>query len=881
MSISTNRPISLLVAILAWIRRRLFCQNIAKPGRSALDHRRVQFSDSIPSTTGQDDSEKGVICAMTAPSRHESPESQDGSSPVDVPYEVSSSGHLVPYSPAPSRRYTQEHISWISSSQTSLHEQPSPIDHELPHSTFHSTLQRTGSRSSIRAYQHNHGQNPDTSLHVRVSCPPNPLRPIVAYVPSLPQTFSGSPVCRTPSAGRAHLLNGGATFEVPQSKTPVSIRSISQNSESHRSSRSHNSAVSTGRASYRRHHGPPARARSPTPNITQDRSIQGTGHSTALAPPGRLVAMPNVDDPSQPGEPIVHYDRPRFAPMSTLGVSRYNKHRRPNVIRRPTETDHMIDAMLHEYPETQDPVPQRWSAHRHPEGALYFMHDESRTFTDVNICKEDVLKDVEGFKDLLFAELHNEIESRKLSESLNVDEVHLVLEPKTDDVGVMCCYYFVNPRSRTLFWLDDWDGYEIFSDCKGVLSVPHKGLGVQSHYWKHWDLFPVLCNITQELKDEVVSMILHATCDHLTSTKSSCPLNVEELKNYLSLVNRIEPKSAERRGHSAIIIGRIMNKFYHNHFLNFHGEECARLDFDQTVHGWRYHPSLLMTASAPVLFMAPVTNVRALHRVFVDEIVSEEKWNAFVNKLNSQLQDTNLLATVLLNANVGFLAIQSVDNGNGKSLRQLTSYVSLVASMASIILGLVFVGHNRTDTRNTAFQAAKFLHRLQHKRHGLETLAIIYSLPYAFLMWGMVLFFVAFVSEWCRPDDVVSWTSVGSFMFIVALLVAGSIWTSRERTGYWWFEPDPDQVEFDDVEEDNGPSCISDRGFLRRLIPPSWTQNRTGPGSRPESYAVHDITRPQYAVDLSGSIPQEDRAASDAVPITIRQATLLSQTASS
>ena len=62
-------------------------------------------------------------------------------------------------------------------------------------------------------------------------------------------------------------------------------------------------------------------------------------------------------------------------------------------------------------------------------------------------------------------------------------------------------------------------------------------------------------------------------------------------------------------------------------------------------------------------------------------------------------------ATVLLNANVGFLAIQSVDDGGGNSLRQIASYMSLMASFASIMLGLVFVGHNRTESRNSVFAA--------------------------------------------------------------------------------------------------------------------------------------------------------------------------------
>ncbi|KAF9234256.1 hypothetical protein BU15DRAFT_65865 [Melanogaster broomeanus] len=489
-----------------------------------------------------------------------------------------------------------------------------------------------------------------------------------------------------------------------------------------------------------------------------------------------------------------------------------------------------------------------------------------------------------------------------ISGSLDIDEVQLVIEPMA---GIMNVY---------LFWLDDWQGDgDTFVTAEVSCLFLTKDL-VSNHIigargdGKHWDLFPSLCNITEDLKNEIMDMLLHATCDHLTSNRSSCPLNVEELKNYLTLIDKINGEaervltgpqeiravnsteshrnsaiatgeadrvlperqeirsvnSTERRGHSAIVIDN-------NYFLNFHGEECARLNFDQTIHGWKYHPSSLMTVCAPLLFMAPVTSVRSLHRIFVDDIASKEKWNMFVNKLNSQLQDTNLLATVLLNANVGFLAIQSVDDGGGTTLRQLASYMSLVASLASIVLGLVFVGHNRTDTRNTAFQAAKFLDRLQHKRHGLETLAIIYSLPYAFLMWAMVLFFAAFVSEWCGGSrDTKSLTSVGAFMFLVASLVAWCIWTSREQTEYWWFEADPEQVELCDHEETDGVSWTQKLfGLLLQSIPSSWTKHRTSSlDSRSESLAMQEIPRPQDAPEVPDDTPVEDSA--DSSPETSR-----------
>ena len=119
----------------------------------------------------------------------------------------------------------------------------------------------------------------------------------------------------------------------------------------------------------------------------------------------------------------------------------------------------------------------------------------------MDVCDEDILDDIEYFRTFLFSELESEIKKRNLSEHLKVDEVQLVLEPKLDDHGLMCCYYFVNPRTRSLFWLDEWEGYTIFKDCRGFLSLPHKGklqaagpwgspddlnplgLGIQAEYW--------------------------------------------------------------------------------------------------------------------------------------------------------------------------------------------------------------------------------------------------------------------------------------------------------------------------------------------------------------------------------------------------------------
>ncbi|KAF8556016.1 hypothetical protein OG21DRAFT_1521338 [Imleria badia] len=100
---------------------------------------------------------------------------------------------------------------------------------------------------------------------------------------------------------------------------------------------------------------------------------------------------------------------------------------------------------MYQYPEMLEDIPEGWTAYRHPKGALYFVHGESKTFTEVNICDEDIYNDIKYFRTFLFSLLKTEIKKRNPSDSLKLDEVQLVLEAKLD------------------------------KDCRGALLLLHKG----------------------------------------------------------------------------------------------------------------------------------------------------------------------------------------------------------------------------------------------------------------------------------------------------------------------------------------------------------------------------------------------------------------------
>lgn len=120
--------------------------------------------------------------------------------------------------------------------------------------------------------------------------------------------------------------------------------------------------------------------------------------------------------------------------------------------------------------------------------------------------------------------------------------------------------------------------------------------------------------------------------------------------------------------------------------------------------------------------------------------------------------NSHVKAAVLLNANLAFLSIQSVDDGRiavpDRSAAQIVSYISIVTGLGSALLSLLLTRENRSKGRESADTVvrtcdvlrqccshawqANFLGNTTHKARGLEHLAILYALPYALLMWSSV-----------------------------------------------------------------------------------------------------------------------------------------------
>ncbi|THU78945.1 hypothetical protein K435DRAFT_699012, partial [Dendrothele bispora CBS 962.96] len=173
-------------------------------------------------------------------------------------------------------------------------------------------------------------------------------------------------------------------------------------------------------------------------------------------------------------------------------------------------------------------------------------------------------------------------------------------------------------------------------------------------------------------------------------------------------------------------------------YLNYYGQRGARLR-PHSVHGDGKRPerSLRFRILSTLLFYSPDAYLLDFEKFWIDEIVTHSLWLEFVKRRMSDWTEIVAFGAILLSTNVGFLAIPRVDNGNNSISRaQIIMYISIIVTLASIILGLLLLRLHETIERASSHKVNDFLRHKSHPEYGLETLCIMYSLPYILSMYA-------------------------------------------------------------------------------------------------------------------------------------------------
>ncbi|KAF8269752.1 hypothetical protein EI94DRAFT_1896839 [Lactarius quietus] len=90
-----------------------------------------------------------------------------------------------------------------------------------------------------------------------------------------------------------------------------------------------------------------------------------------------------------------------------------------------------------------------------------------------------------------------------------------------------------------------------------------------------------------------------------------------------------------------------------------------------------------------------------LEEAWMDKHILEPVWKSLMTKMLTDWSDLILWSTVMLSVNVGFLAIPGVISPNNNAPtaaipNQIASYLSLISSVGSIVVGLLLVRYHRT-----------------------------------------------------------------------------------------------------------------------------------------------------------------------------------------
>ncbi|KAI0733241.1 hypothetical protein BC629DRAFT_1446705 [Irpex lacteus] len=340
-----------------------------------------------------------------------------------------------------------------------------------------------------------------------------------------------------------------------------------------------------------------------------------------------------------------------------------------------------------------------WTRCIHPEGARYYYDPERRIYTEANLDEGiQMVATIEkciAFIDTTYKDI--------IPDPQQCDLV-LEYDPHRPD---LCHYYFAHHHTRSIFWLEEYDLQPELKRVQGEITPSHLDIAVERLYCL--------------LKQLFVKYFGDGPAD---------PIYVLGL---ISIVDHI--KESDDPVYALAIAGRLYNRFLSSHFLNYHGEVGARLDSNQSVHG-SPAPRVngLMKILFVLLFNNPKRYLQNIHDIHTDGVVKEATWRKHMADFMNSWREYILYATVLLNANVALLATPTItpQSTSSSNVGEVASFLSIITSTGCIVVGLLLVRQHQIGPQRAA---AEVLQQFLNRAGSAQRLAILYSVPYALLIW--------------------------------------------------------------------------------------------------------------------------------------------------
>ncbi|KAG1775696.1 hypothetical protein EV702DRAFT_1007431 [Suillus placidus] len=389
-------------------------------------------------------------------------------------------------------------------------------------------------------------------------------------------------------------------------------------------------------------------------------------------------------------------------------------------------------------------------------------------------------------------------------------------------------YWFVPLRSMHISSLNR-------SRCAETSSQPILTLCGYPHNFDrlHIELYPNKRSLPKNVVVRLREVVMYTQADNITSDTSLAPFSSEEVASMLGLMdplmNSADVEHEYAHEHSVWIVGkpehirpvdyliflrlsarfmeefcelwlvgsasRLLITFIGNaKFVNFCGQPGARLNADQSLYRDpdTCSNNVLLRVMNFVLFGSPNAHHKALQKIWVDSTIVQPRWKNFINRLNSEWNGYTIFSTVMLAVDISFLAVPSVQS---QTAAILVSYMSALCTMGSLVVSLVLAGQVNDSRRDSAksvvsslfdclacilYVQASFMEGMSGSVLGLQSLALMLSLPYALLIWGMTFFAVALSIVIFNTSGVVTISVVSPIWVAIFILATWPVLASND-----------------------------------------------------------------------------------------------------
>ncbi|KAG1737401.1 hypothetical protein EDB19DRAFT_1877831 [Suillus lakei] len=335
-------------------------------------------------------------------------------------------------------------------------------------------------------------------------------------------------------------------------------------------------------------------------------------------------------------------------------------------------------------------------------------------------------------------------------------------------------YYFIDHEARILFWPEIVRSRELMNHVRGVTDKSHIRYALEAQYWKHCTLFPNMRALPRQVVDGLRDIIAYAHAESITSQTSLSPFDLDELSNMISVVDHVKESIGEVNEYSVCIVARYMDMFFRARFVNFCGQLGARLDADQSLYdsNEKKPKPILIRILNVALFNSPHIHSESLENVWVDNTVVKPRWKKFISQLTSEWNSFTVFSTVMLAVDVSFLAVPGVDDPStqSKSAATIVIYLSALCAMGSLVISLVLAGQVSDTRRSSASSVANFMSSMSQSLLGVESLALMLSLPFALLIWGMIFFAIGLSIIIFYTTDIIALAVVIPIWAVVVLV---------------------------------------------------------------------------------------------------------------